>query len=106
MGTFLLCFIFFLAGAFAIHSVTDFVQTSHKDENVTLKITNELLASENLSLKKRLNNLDEKSSVKYEKVSQFTKNDLKILRNLTHPDKHKNSENAARMFIKINSLLK
>ena len=37
---------------------------------------------------------------------QFTQDDLVVLRNLIHPDKHKNSEKANNMFVKVNSLIK
>lgn len=47
------------------------------------------------------NNLVEEKS----QSSQFTKQELKDLRSLIHPDKHGNSERATRLTQKVNSLL-
>lgn len=67
------------------------------------------LEDENLQLLSRLNTAAKGPKVSNPKTNteqQFTQKELIVLRNLLHPDKHKNSDKSTEMFVKVNSLIK
>ena len=67
------------------------------------------LEEENLLLLARANAVPKSNKGPTPKTNteqQFTQEDLVVLRNLVHPDKHKNSEKASSMFVKVNELIK
>lgn len=67
------------------------------------------LEDENLQLLSRLNTATKgpkASNTKTKTEQQFTQKELVVLRNLLHPDKHKNSDKSTEMFVKVNSLIK
>lgn len=96
----------FFGGMFSMFYLGNFVSSGYKDENLKLQTLNESLSIENYQLKNKLKNGNNSNSNTSYSVPQFTQEDLKILRNLSHPDKHKNSQNANDMFVKINHLIK
>lgn len=72
----------------------------------TLKEENLKLEQHNADLLARLENAVKGSPSKTSIKQQFTPDELIVIRNLVHPDKHKGSLKAHDMFVKINSLLK
>lgn len=102
---FLLAIFAFIAGGIATFMVCNFVNDHYKDENIKLQDLNHQITTENALLKMQINLDSVKQGRTTYQAPQFTQDDLKLLRNLTHPDKHKNSKNADKMFIKINNLI-
>lgn len=94
----------FILGIITMYKLGNYVSSSYKEENQKLADLNAGMLLENQTLRNQLQSNSSKTN--YSSVPQFTMEDLKLLRNLAHPDKHKNSVNAEKMFIKINSLIK
>lgn len=101
---FIAVFFAFVAGIITMYQIGDYVSSNYKEENQKLADLNAGMLIENQTLRNQLRGNSSKTN--YSSVPQFTMDDLKLLRNLAHPDKHKNSVNAEKMFIKINSLIK
>jgi hypothetical protein len=98
--------------SFIIAAVFSFI-VGQKSVNFLDRTVSKALKEENLKLEQvnadllvRLENAVKGSPTKSSIKQQFTQEELVVIRNLIHPDKHKNSAKANEMFVKVNDLIK
>lgn len=89
----------FFVGQKSVKFLDRTVSKGLKEENLKLEQVNADLL---VRLENAMKGSPSKTSIK----QQFSNEELIVIRNLIHPDKHRNSSKANEMFIKVNDLIK